>query len=126
MTLGTVGEVFLWVGLPSAVMLGTSAAYFVFDRSGMSLQRRLATSAHGLLAAVLYVSAVSISLYSMKPRPEVANALALLYLLPVALVIASFVWYRGPKSIHLIQLLNVPAMLVSAFVGVVGVAIVAF
>ena len=126
MTFGTVREVFLWVGLPSAVMLATSAAYFIFDRSGMSLQRRIVTSAHGLLAAVLYVTAVSISIYSMKPQPEVADVLMLLYTLPVALVIASFFWYRGPKSIHLIQLLNVPAMLVSAFVGIVGVAVVAF
>jgi len=107
-------------------MVMTSVAYFAIDRSGSTLRRRLGTAAHGMVAALLFGIAVTIQSVSPIPRPEAAKVFFLLWLIPIGLVIASFVWYRGPRIVHTMQLLNVPAMLWSAFVGYIVVAVVAF
>ena len=115
-------DFFVWAVVPCLVMVYVSYAYFKADRSGASLRFRLATAGHGASAAVLYLSALLISAIS-HPRLDTAAVLLALYLLPAILTVVSLASYRGPRGMHALQLLNVPVMLVTAFIGLILVAV---
>lgn len=112
----------MWALVPCLVMVYVSYAYFKADRSGSSLRFRLATAGHGASAAVLYLSALLISA-TTRPRLDVAAVLFALYALPAILTAISLVAYRGPKGVHKLQFLNIPVMLLTAFIGLILVAV---
>lgn len=97
--------------IPCTVMAGTSIGYFLSDRSGSSVTRRIVTSAHGLVGAVLFVVAMVLVLLSNEAQPELARVFLLLYLIPVGLLVVSSYMYRGPSWLHRLQIINMPALL---------------
>src|SRR4051812_36456897 len=98
-------ELLLFGIFPCLLMLGVSVAYFKADATGSSMTRRITTSAHGAVAAALYACSMLIAMASSKPQPDLAISATLLYAVPVSLVIASLATYRGPKRLHMLQLL---------------------
>jgi hypothetical protein len=115
-------DLFAWAVIPCLVMFYVSYAYFKADRSDASLRVRLATAGHGASAAILYLSALLISAVT-HPRLDIASVLFVLYVLPAVLTVFSLASYRGPKRMHALQFLNVPVMLITAFVGLILVAV---
>jgi hypothetical protein len=119
--LGTVFLIAAWPGLPQfyaapIVMMLISALYFLASRAHTSLRRRLLTSAHGLVAAILTL--VAMALYaSSNSRPIYGLPFLFLYLIPLGLVGASLLSYPGPKRMHVLQGPNLGAMLWGAFTG---------
>ena len=92
-------------------MAGTSFAYFASINTKESRLFQLVTSAHGLLAAVLFVSAVLLQSVIPSSSHLLVIAFTSLYLVPAGLVVISLAMYPGPKVLHFLQLLNIPAML---------------
>jgi predicted RND superfamily exporter protein len=100
--------------------IGISAAYFFAPPKGGSLERRLATSAHGLSITALYFAFGLFPLpgceipwpaqgephWSAKNVAMIEGTFNLMCLLCVALIVISFIFFRGPKKLHLLQLLN--------------------
>jgi len=72
------------------VMAAVSLAYFLADRSGSTLSRRALTSAHGLVASVIYAVAIILWI-SGKARTAYGAPYLLMYSLPVVLMLTSFV-----------------------------------
>ena len=102
--------------IPPLLAVVISVIYFKTSPRGEPVARRLLASAHGVAIAVLYVGAISIWLSGNSQR-EFGTPFFLLLLVPLASIIASFFIFRGPKLIHLLQLLN---LLLLVWTGVVG------
>lgn len=103
---------------------GISAAYFFAPPKGGTLGRRVATSVHGLSITALYVA------FGLCPLPEseipwpsqgdpnwsaknvavIEGTFNLMCLLCVALIVVSLIFFRGPKILHVLQLLNLPVL----------------
>lgn len=97
-----------------------STAYFWADRSATALVRRFLTSAHGLVAAVIHLAALGIWI-SGGSRIQYAAPFVWFHILPAALILLSLVMYKGPKWLHVLQILNVPAMLWGYLIGVMAI-----
>lgn len=96
------------------IMIAISAVYFLASSKEMSVSRRMLASAHGLLAALIFAGAAALHFSGMS-RPIYGIPFLLLYVIPLAFVVASFSWYRGPTLIHILQGPNLAAMVWSAF-----------
>ena len=101
------------------VMTAISVVYFVTDKSSR-VPMRLVSSAHGLLGAVLFGSAFVIASADRASR-SLEGPYACLFIVPAISILLSFVFYRGNKLVHLLQVLNVPCLFWALFVG--GMAI---
>jgi hypothetical protein len=109
-------ELLTWYVLPCVVMVGISVAYFC-GSSDISLMRRLWTSAQGAAGALLYIAALLIASLTDGPRPDLALVLALLYILPTTLLVLSIAFYRGRKEFHVFEVVNVPLIAFTGFIG---------
>ena len=98
------------------IMILISISYFILARSGSSLARRTLTSAHGFVAAILYIGAFLVWILGHSHR-SYAVPFLLLHFFPLALIVISAIWYRGPKLVHFLQLPNLAAMWWGIFVG---------
>jgi hypothetical protein len=107
--------------VPAIVMLFVSGVYYFFDFEETQHRVRILVSAHGALGALLYVVALFVWDVSPNHRPWAAWPYALLFLLPLASIVYSFVRFRGPKWLHVIQLANLWAFPYALFIG--GMAI---
>lgn len=98
------------------VMCVISAAYFVASARDAPRARRIVTSAHGLVAAIMTLGAIAMYA-SGNSRPIYGPPFLFLYLIPLGLAGASLFSYPGPKIMHVLQGPNVAAMVWSAFIG---------
>ena len=105
----------VWLSAP-LVALGVSVRYFVRSIGDPSMLRRLATSAHGVVIAVVYVIAITIAVTGAHD-PAYGKPFFWALIAPVALIVISFVCYRGSKQTHWLQ---VPNVLCLGWTGVVG------
>jgi hypothetical protein len=102
--------------LPAVLMIAISVAYYRMGKNVQTATVRFLTSAHGLIAAVLYIGALL--LWELRlSRLEFAIPFLALYLLPLASIIYSFVRFSGSKLVHLLQLPNLALMFYTSFVG---------
>ena len=108
--------------VPPLLAVAISVIYFIKSPRGEPAARRLLASAHGVVIAVLYVGAISIWLSGNSQR-ELGTPFLLLLLVPFASIIASFFLFRGPKLIHLLQLVNVLLLLWTGVVGGIAVTV---
>ena len=102
------------------VLMAVSLAYFLAAARTMSWGARFATSSHGAVGALLYGAAWAIG-SSGNSRFEYEFPYLISFGVPVALIFGSFAAWKGPLQIHLLQLLNLPALLLALFIG--GMAI---
>jgi hypothetical protein len=106
---------------PAVVMVIVSAAYFWLGRRESNLWVRVLFSMHGVVAALFYLGALAIWEATQAFRPWAAWPYLLLHVIPVASIVFSFVRFPGPKTLHLLQVVNLLCMLQTIFVG--GMAI---
>ena len=101
---------------PVLLAVAISVIYFRNSPRTEPLARRLLASAHGVVIAVLFISAIAIWL-SGHSQERLGTPFQLLLLIPLALMIASFFLFKGPKATHLLQILDVVCLLWTWFVG---------
>ena len=109
----------MWYSAPIIATL-VSVLYFVRSGADDSLLRRLATSAHGVTVAALYILAMLVAV-TRRYDPAFGTPFAIALLLAVALIIVSFILYRGSGKLHWLQVPNVACVAWTAFMG--GMAI---
>jgi hypothetical protein len=108
----------LW-GIP-LVLMAVSLVYFLSADRTMSFAERLATSSHGAAGAFIYTVAWAIG-SSGYSRSEYMAPFVCLFAVPFSLVVASFPYWRGPRMIHLLQLLNLPALFLAFPIGLMAI-----
>jgi hypothetical protein len=106
---------------PPLLLLAVSGLYFAFDKPDTPMRWRLATSAHGAIAFVLFLIAYLIGAVFGGYRPYLAWPYILSFLIPVISILYALFHYRGPRLLHILQGPSIAAMLWVMFVG--GMAI---
>jgi hypothetical protein len=81
-----------------------SAAYFFESPKGESFTRRVTTSAHGISITALYFPLLFG--WPEHGAPKLVVLYDVLLFLSAALIFGALFLYRGPKGLHLLQLLN--------------------
>jgi hypothetical protein len=94
-----------------------SGVYFVASPRTQPLRNRILASAHGAAIALLYAAAWMV-LISGQSSLWLGNLFAFLLLLPLSLIIISFFFYQGPKSVHWLQIINGVCLLWTGFTGI--------
>lgn len=111
---------FLWIlaegPLVPLLTLGISAIYFAKSPRDQSLTDRIAASAHGASICLIYLAAWLIAL-TRESAMRFGIPFLLLLLVPAILITVSFVFFKGPKSLHWLQLVNIACLLWTGFVG---------
>ncbi|WP_430390165.1 hypothetical protein [Dyella sp. 20L07] len=106
----------LWNWLPATVvMVAISVIYYVTDNSPRTITR-FVVSAHGAFGAIIFSVAIAVWTAG-RSSIDLAWPFTLLFVLPVASMLASLILYRGNKQIHL---LLVPNLICMAWAWVVG------
>lgn len=110
----------VWLG-PAIGMLAISGAYYLLDRDELNTWSRFWVSAHGALGAGLYLGALVIWAITHEYRPWAGLPYVFLYLLPLASIIYALFRFRGPRWLHLTQVLNVAFMWQTWFAGAMAI-----
>jgi len=108
--------------LPVLVMCAVSGAYYAFDIAEPKRRVRLMVSAHGVLGALLYLGALFCWFLSPIYRPWATLPFFLTFVLPLSSIVYAFFRFRGPKVLHLVQLLNLSALAYALFIGGMAVS----
>ena len=77
-------------------------------------------SAHGFAISIVYFGAMSV-FWANAARPKYAVPFVVLIAVPGALILLSFFVYRGPKHVHLLQVLNLLCLAWTFFIGIMAV-----
>jgi hypothetical protein len=93
-----------------------SVIYFRKSPKDQPLARRYLVSAHGVVIAVIYVAAILVW-QSGAARDALAKPFTFVCITPLLFILASFIWFRGPRYIHLLQLGNLFCLAATFFVG---------
>jgi hypothetical protein len=107
--------------LAPLVLVGTSYWYFKTAPAQTGTIFRLLASAHGVFSLVLLVGAVAIGVLGKGSKP-LSDLFLALQSVPLLLILLSIFIFRGPKEIHWLQVLNIPATLWSAFIGLMSIS----
>ena len=116
---GWLTMVLVWYSAPVMSSL-VSVLYFVRSGEDVSLPRRVLTSVHGVSTAALYILAMTVAV-TRHSDPILGTPFKVALLIPLALIVASFLLYRGAKRVHWLQVLNVACLAWTGFMG--GMAI---
>lgn len=108
-----------WLLAPALAFL-TSVAYFKSSPKSESLNKRIIVSAHGVVIAALYMVAMTI-FWAQKADPKFITPFLFSMVVPLLLITVSFIFYRGRKVIHFLQLLNLLCLGWTFFVGSMAV-----
>lgn len=108
--------------LPALVMCAVSGAYYVFNIAEPRRSVRLMVSAHGVLGALLYSSALLWAYLSPVYRPWATLPFLLAFVLPLSSIAFALFRFRGPKLLHFAQLLNLSALAYALFFGAMAVS----
>jgi len=108
--------------LPALVMCAVSGVYYAYDTGEPKRSVRLMVSAHGVLGTLLYACALLWWYLSPTYRPWATLPFILAFVLPLSSIVFSFCKFRGPKVVHLVQLLNVSALAYALFIGGMAVS----
>jgi hypothetical protein len=118
----------IWVGLNKflfgmggipIVLISISAIYF-FSNRGVSHGVRFLSSAHGVVAAILYAAV----LFLWKSGGSNESFLYLfwaLLLFPLALIIYSFWGFKGHKAFHILHVASIGCLILVWFIGSMAV-----
>jgi len=97
--------------------LAVSVAYYRSSPATQPVLLRLLASAHGVSIALLW----SLLLFWVAQSQDAAwrlTAFECLLLLPIALIMVSLFVFRGPRKVHLLQVVNVGSLIYVALLGV--------
>jgi hypothetical protein len=101
------------------IMFAISIAYFQTDQK-LPVSRRILGSAHGAVGAAVFLGAIVVHWMGAARRAFDVPYLVLIAF-SAALIVASFFLFRGPRAMHLLQLVNVPCLAWTLVVGEMAV-----
>ena len=96
--------------------LATSAIYFATSPPNQKLSWKLGASAHGASIAALYVAALVVNEIG-SPSPSYGTPFTISLLIPCGLILLSLNLYKGRKSVHVLQLINIVCIAWTFFIG---------
>jgi hypothetical protein len=96
--------------------MAISVVYFRRSPKVQPLAERALVSAHGFVIAAIYICAMCIW-WSGASRASLGLPYAFSLLIPLSLIIVSFLKFRGPRSTHFLQLANVFCLGATFFIG---------
>jgi hypothetical protein len=103
-----------WVSPALSILV--SVIYFRSSPRDQSLSRRLLVSAHGVILALIYIGAI-IVWQAGCARTNFGEPFAIILAVPLVFTLATFLWFRGPRYIHLIQFVNLFCLAVTFLIG---------
>jgi hypothetical protein len=108
-----------WIALsiPPTIV---SAVYFYSSPESEKFIQRLATSVHGLVISALFLGALLFGRFG-NPKHEYGSTYGELCLVPIAIVIYSLWQFRGNKSVHILQAVNILWLGLAFFLGSMAV-----
>ena len=106
--------------LAPVLALSVSAVYFFTSPKTEVLSKRLLASAHGLSIAALYLVAMTI-FWANSAHPKFQVPFLFSLAIPALLIGTSFFVYRGSKTVHFLQLLNLLCLGWTFFIGSMAV-----
>ena len=117
-----IDQIFSWTQWFLAPLLAIviSVVYFRSSPISQTIAMRLLASAHGCAIAVLYFGALSV-FWANAAHPRYELPFFVLLAGPVALMMSSFFIYRGPTSVHFLQILNLLCLAWTFFIGIMAV-----
>jgi hypothetical protein len=104
----------LWAWPVLALLV--SVAYFRASEPSLGPWRRMLLSAHGASISVLHFGAFAIWSTGAS-HTRYGKPFAISLLVPIALIAYALVAFRGKRSVHWLQLLNLVALFWAAFIG---------
>jgi len=110
---GFVSWLIAWTPL---VGIGFSYTYFTASPNGESFGRKVVTSAHGASITALYFAAGFV-MWAGKSNSLFEGPWDIAGLIVLLLMIVSLSFFRGPKWLHLLQLLNLILLAETWFLG---------
>ena len=93
-----------------------SFVYFVASPKSQPMRQRLLASAHGIVIVLIYALAWLFIVVGIS-RPSLFLPFTISLLVPGGLIVASFFMYKGPKSVHWLQVPNLACLLWTGFAG---------
>lgn len=103
------------------IPLCTSYWYFKSSPATAPMAQRLLVSAHGISALALLFIAMTFG-FSGNTSERLHEIFLRLQAMPLMLILLALLLFRGPRSTHWLQVLNVPATLVCAFISLMAVS----
>ncbi len=95
-------------------MFGISYIYFANHEKSSSMRVQAITSCHGALLAISYLIAFIIAV-TENQNIIFLHCYTLFYLVIFLLILYSFIYYKGPKKVHFLQLILIPMLLIFGF-----------
>jgi len=111
-----IGSVLGWFGAPVLLPAAVSVVYFWQSPPVQSLRDRLLISAHGVLISVSYLGAMFVGARHASSE-LLAAPFVLLLVLAIALMQLAIRRFRGPRRVHLLQIVNVVCLGWTFFIG---------
>lgn len=96
--------------LPAVCAALIGVVYFYADAPRQSVSRRLLASAHGVTISLLYCGAWVLYL-THRADETLARPFAQIMVLPLALIAVALFAFRGPRIVHLLQVINLLCLL---------------
>lgn len=106
--------------LAPLVALAISILFFLASPKEQGLARRCAASAHGLSIAALFFGAMQFH-WSGAFHPAYQRPFGYMALLPLALIVLSFFYFRGAKSFHFLHIFSILCLAWVFFIGSMAV-----
>lgn len=101
------------------VMTAISGIYFYLDRSSRIMQR-IFNSTHGVAGAALLFGAILIWNNDLS-ESKLLTPFSWLFLIPLASIIFSFIFFSGNKFVHILQIPNLVGLAWCWFVGAMAI-----
>jgi hypothetical protein len=121
-SLNIIAVLFAWAqGLLAPILaLVISVVYFISSPRTEPLSKRILASAHGVVITAIYMGAMTV-FWAQKANPKFITPFLFSLLVPLLLIAVSFFVYRGRKTVHFLQLLNLLCLGWTFFIGSMAV-----
>jgi len=101
---------------PVAMSL-VSILYYLLDYKEENVRIRIMVSAHGAIAAIIFLLVMFITWSETVYRPWAGLPFLLVHIFPLASVIYAFIKFKGNKVVHLLQVVNLFCVMNTLFIG---------
>jgi len=101
---------------PPLLAMAISVVYLWRSPKGQPVPQRLLVSAHGAAIAAIYLCAMYMW-WSGLSRANLALPFMFSLMIPLLLILVSFLKFEGPRSMHLLQLANLFCLGATFFIG---------
>lgn len=102
--------------IPVLLSLCIGLVYFYKSPPSQPLAQRVIISCYGVSILLIYICAWAVFVTGLSNNSLISPFLYT-FIVPLILIVATFVLYRGPKWVHLLQIVNVIVLAWTYFIG---------